>query len=128
MSALAAESRGKLCRLAVKLQYGTLAGQPQDLNILPGNAVAQPGPNGFHSGFLGGEAGCQTLCGIGFAHAVAYLSGSKDTLKKAVTKALDSAPYPVYLSDVNPSPYNHLGLYAKVSYRWLQASKAGLIY
>ena len=29
MSALAAESRGKLCRLTVKLHNGTLTGQPR---------------------------------------------------------------------------------------------------
>jgi hypothetical protein len=112
----------------MKLQNGTLAGQADNLYILPGDTVMQPGSDGLHTGFLGGKAGGQTFSGVGFAHAVAYLSGSEDTLKKAVTKALDSGLYPVNLSDVNPSPYNHLGLYAKVSYRWLPASKAGLIY
>jgi hypothetical protein len=128
MSVLAAEPRGKLRSLAVKLQNGTLAGQAKDLYILPRDAVAQPGPDGLHAGLLGGKAGRQTLRGVGLAHAVPDLGGSEDTLKKTVAKALDSGLNPAYLSDVNPSPYNHLGLCAKVSYRWLPGSKPSLIY
>jgi hypothetical protein len=127
MSALAAEPRGELCGLTVKLQNWTLAGQPQDLNIVPGNAMAQASANGLHSGFLGGKAGRQTLCGVGLAHTVPDLRRGKHPTQKAIAKALQGGLNPVYLTDVNSSPYNHLALYAKVSYRWLCVSKPSLI-
>jgi hypothetical protein len=127
MGALAAESRGKLCGLAVELQNWTLAGQPKDLNVVPCNAVAQAGANGFHSSFFGGKAGRQTLCGVRLAHTVPDLGGSEHPTQKTVAKALYGGLNPVYLTDVNSSPYNHLGLYAKVSYRWLCVSKPKLI-
>ena len=127
MCALAAQSSCELCGLAVKLQNWTLARQAKDLNIVPGNAVAQPGPDRLHPGLLGGKAGCQTLRGVRFAHAVSDLGGSENTLKKTRAKALYSGLNPVYFSDVNSSPYNHLGLYAKVSYRSLRVSKPSLI-
>ena len=47
MRAFAAESRGKLCCLAVKLQNWTLSGQPKHLHVLPGYAVAKPVPMAF---------------------------------------------------------------------------------
>src|SRR4051812_16079742 len=78
MTALAAESRGELRRLAMKLQNWTLPRQANDLDILPGYAVAQPGTDGLHSGFLGGKAGRQTLCGVGFAHAIPDLGGGRE--------------------------------------------------
>jgi hypothetical protein len=128
MSAFAAESRGKVRRLAVKLQFRTLSGKPDDLNILPGHAVAQPGSDGLHSGLLGGEAGGQALRGVGLGHAVSQLGGSENALEKTLTKALYGSLNPLHFSDVNPSPYNHLALYAKVSYGRVPASKTGLIY
>ena len=48
-------------------------------------------------------------------------------LQKTVAKALYRSLNPAHFSDVNSSPYNHLGLYAKVSYRWLCVSKPRLI-
>jgi hypothetical protein len=112
----------------VKLQHWALAGQPDYLDILPSYAVAQPGTDGLHSGFLGGKAGCQALCGVGFAHAIPDLSRGEDTPQKSVTKALDGGLNAADLGDVNSCPYNHLGLPAKVSYRSLRASKPSLIY
>src|SRR5438270_12017016 len=119
MSALTAESRGKLRRLAVKLQYGTLAGQPDDLYILPCYAVSQPGSDGLHPGLFGGKAGRQALRSIGLGHAVPQLGGSENALKKTLAKALYGSLNPLHFSDVNPSPYNHLALYAKVPYGWV---------
>jgi len=127
VSALAAQSRGELCRFAMELQNWTLAGQPNDLNVVPGNAMAQAGANGLHSGFFGGKAGRQALSGVGLAHTVPDLRGSEHPTQKTVAKALQGGLNPVYLTDVNSSPYNHLGLYAKVSYRWLCVSKPRLI-
>jgi hypothetical protein len=127
MSTLATESRGKLCRSAMKLQHGTLAGQPDNLYILPGYAATQSCPNGFHSGFLGGKAGGQTLCGVGLTRAVADLGGCENTIQKTAAKALYRSFNPAYFGNVNSSPYNHLGIFAKVSYRWLRVSKPRLI-
>src|SRR5689334_10370970 len=115
MGTLAAESRGKLCRLAVKFQNGTLAGHAKRFHILPGNAVAQPGTDGLHSGFLGGKAGGQALRGIVLAHAVADLSGGEYALEKTRAKTLHGGLDPPHFGDVNPSPYYHLRPHAKVS-------------
>jgi hypothetical protein len=126
MSALAAESRGKFRRPAVKLQNWTLPGQAKNLNIVPGNPMAQAGADGLHSGFLGGKAGRQTLSGVRLAHTVPDLSRCEYPMQKTVAKALHGGLNPAYFTDVNSSPYNHLGLYAKVSYRWLRLSKPSL--
>jgi hypothetical protein len=126
MSALAAESRGKLRRPSVKFQHRALAGKPNDLNILPGNAVAQAGSNGLHAGFLGSKAGRQALSGIGLARTVPDLRGSEYTPQKTVAKALYGSLNAIHFDDVNSRPYNHLGLIAKVSYRWLRVSNRGL--
>jgi hypothetical protein len=128
MSPLASKPRSELRRLSVKLQNWTLPRQANNLNVLPSYAVAQPGSYGLHSGFLGGKAGRQTLSGVGFAHAIPDFGGGEDTVQKSVTKALYGTLNPAHFGDVNSCPYNHLGLCAKVSYRWLCASKPKLIY
>jgi len=122
MRALAAQSSGELCRLAIKFQNGTLAGQAKHFDILPGNAVAQPGADGLHSGFLGGKAGGQALRGIGLAHAIADLSGGEDAPEKTLAKTLHGGLDPRHFADVNPCPYYNLGPHAKVSYRLGAAS------
>src|SRR5690349_11713735 len=115
--ALAAQPRGELRRLAMELQNGTLSGHAKHFHILPGHAVAQPGADGLHSGFLGGKAGGQALCGIWLAHTVANLGGGEDTPEKSVAKTLHGGLNSLHFGDVNPCPYYHLRPHAKVSYR-----------
>jgi hypothetical protein len=121
MCTLAAEPLGELCRLAAEFQNRPLPGHAKHLNILPGNTVAQAGTNGFHSGLFGGKAGGQALRGIGFAHAIADLSGGEDAPEKTLTKTLHGGLDPPHFGDVNSSPYYHLRPHAKVSYRLVAA-------
>src|SRR5579859_3212105 len=88
VDALAAEAVGVLKGLAAEAQGGALAGQADDLNVLPGDAVAQAGADGLETGLFGGKAGGQAFGRVGPGQAVAQLSRGEDPVKKTVSKAL----------------------------------------
>jgi hypothetical protein len=127
MNSLAAEAFGKLGGPAAKAQGGALAGEADDLNIVPSNAVAQTGADGFETGFFGGKAGGKALSGVGLAQAVAGLLRGENAAKKTLAKTLHRGLDPGDFSDVNSCAYNHLWCPAKVPYRWCRYSKVTLI-
>jgi hypothetical protein len=128
MGALASQAGRKLRRLAAEFQSGTMAGKTDDLNVMPGNAMAQPRSNGLHSGLLRSKTGRQTLGGIWLPQTVPDFGWREYPLKKTVTKTLDSGFDAIHLRDVNSCAYNHLRLCSKVSYRVLIKSKVYLIF
>src|SRR5579864_9753289 len=74
---------------AVERDRGTASGPAAHLDVPPGDPVIPSGPNGFHGGFFGGEAGGVTFHSIGLRFAVADLGVGKDPVQKAIAEACD---------------------------------------
>jgi len=127
MDALAAEAVGVFQGLAGEANGGALAGETDDLDVVPGDAVAQAGSDGLEAGFFGGKAGGQAFGGVGLGQAIAELFRGKNTAKEALPKALYGGLDPGDFGDVNSCAYNHLRRYAKVSYLLGFDSKVTLI-
>lgn len=117
MGPLAAQAVGELCRLAAEFQIGTLAGQADDLHILPGHAVAQAGSDSFHACLFGGKSGGQAFRGVGLGQAIMELRRGENTSQETLPEPLDRGLDARDFSDVNSCAYNHLARHAKVSYR-----------
>jgi cold shock protein len=123
MNALAAEAIRVLERFAGEADRGALAGEADDLDIVPGDAVAQAGADGFEASLLGGKAGGQTFSCVRLAQTVVQLLRGENPGKKTLPKALHGGLDAVNFSDVNSCAYNHLARSAKAAHAWLQDSK-----
>src|SRR5579862_7899873 len=91
-------------RLAAELQRGLAACGADDFDIAPADTVGPAGAEGFHRGFLGGEASGVTLKFVAMLLAVFHFGGRKEAFEERRAVARDGRLDAIDFSDVQPEP------------------------
>src|SRR5277367_6756915 len=84
-----AELGRELRSLTVECDGGTASGLAAHFDVTPGDPVIPAGADGFHGGFLGGEARGISFDTVGLRFAVADFGLGENPAQEAVTEARD---------------------------------------
>lgn len=80
------------CGLPVQAESGLAGCQIHGLDILPGDATREPGADGLHQRFLGGEACGEPFVLIGFAERIGDFQGRENAMEEPVAETLVGVP------------------------------------
>jgi YfiH family protein len=96
-----AEAVGDFGGFAVELDGGAAAALAYDFDVDPADAAAPAGTEGFHCGFLGGEAAGEALVFIFEAFAIFAFGGGVEAAENCFAVALDGGLYTPNFRDID---------------------------